>query len=438
MRVIGGRSRGRRLAAKLPRSVRPTSDRVRESIFDILGSQGGVEGLTSSTSSAGAAPSGSRRCPGAPRRPPSSTSTPTPSPRCARTSTPSASTTETVTLVRAALPGWLQVARADHAFDLALCDPPYDFDGWPAAPRRARAGLVVMESSSPIALPDAWVVARERRYGGTLVTVAHQRSRGQALVKVGLFPGSFDPFHNGHLEIVERATKLFDEVVVAALRNPQKGAAALRPRGAPGDARGGHGAHPEVRIVSMSTLIVYVARDVGATAIVRGLRAVSDFEAEMQMAQMNNHLSGVETIFIPTSPRVVLRGLQARAGGLALRRRRLGLRARARGRGAARPSTRRGDGLRGRWSTGERPLPRRRRGAAGRRGRDRVDPPPAARPDPRRQVHAAVLVGHGVARGGHLARPVGSSACPTSCARRAGSCASARSSWPSAAARPRR
>ena len=51
----------------------------------------------------------------------------------------------------------------------------------------------------------------------------------------------------------------------------------------------------------MSTLTVWVARDVGANAIIRGLRAVSDFEAEMQMAQMNNHLSGVETIFIPTS-----------------------------------------------------------------------------------------------------------------------------------------
>jgi pantetheine-phosphate adenylyltransferase len=58
---------------------------------------------------------------------------------------------------------------------------------------------------------------------------------------------------------------------------------------------------PGVRIVSVSTLLVNVARDVGASAIVRGLRAVSDFETEMQMAQMNHHLSGVETIFIPTS-----------------------------------------------------------------------------------------------------------------------------------------
>jgi 16S rRNA G966 N2-methylase RsmD len=77
------------------------------------------------------------------------------------------------TLVRAALPGWLESGAAG-SFDLALCDPPYDFEEWPVLLVALRADVVVMESAAPIVLPEAWVVARERRYGGTLVTVAHR------------------------------------------------------------------------------------------------------------------------------------------------------------------------------------------------------------------------------------------------------------------------
>ncbi len=120
-------------------------------------------------------------------------------------------------------------------------------------------------------------------------------------MRIALIPGSFDPVHNGHLEVVERAARLFDEVVVAALRNPQKSEALfdLDERREMLEASLAHLVN--VRIVSVSTLVVDVAADVGATAIVKGLRAVSDFENELQMAQMNKQLSGVETLFIPTS-----------------------------------------------------------------------------------------------------------------------------------------
>ncbi len=120
-------------------------------------------------------------------------------------------------------------------------------------------------------------------------------------MRIALIPGSFDPVHNGHLEVIERASRLFDEVVVATLRNPQKSEAlfSLEERKEMLDKSLDH--LDNVRIVSVSTLVVNVAHDVGASVIIKGLRAVSDFENELQMAQMNKELSGVETLFLPTS-----------------------------------------------------------------------------------------------------------------------------------------
>ena len=84
---------------------------------------------------------------------------------------------EPVTLVRASLPGWL-TSGAARDFDLALCDPPYDFSDWPALLDPLPAEIVVMESGAPVVLPQGWVVTKERRYGGTLVTVAHRDGTG--------------------------------------------------------------------------------------------------------------------------------------------------------------------------------------------------------------------------------------------------------------------
>ncbi|HLN41520.1 MAG TPA: pantetheine-phosphate adenylyltransferase [Acidimicrobiales bacterium] len=118
---------------------------------------------------------------------------------------------------------------------------------------------------------------------------------------VALFPGSFDPLHNGHVEVVERAGQLFDEVVVATLRNPQKAEPLFSLEEREEMLHESLENLGNVRMVAVATLVVNVARDIGATAIIRGLRAVSDFENELQMAQMNRQLSGIDTLFIPTS-----------------------------------------------------------------------------------------------------------------------------------------
>jgi pantetheine-phosphate adenylyltransferase len=120
-------------------------------------------------------------------------------------------------------------------------------------------------------------------------------------VTVVLYPGSFDPIHNGHVEIVETASRLFDRVVVAAMRNPSKGEPlfSLEDRQDLIEASLAH--LDNVEVTMFSSLVVDLARQVGAHFIVKGLRAVSDFESELQMAQMNRSISGVDTLFIPSA-----------------------------------------------------------------------------------------------------------------------------------------
>jgi pantetheine-phosphate adenylyltransferase len=117
-----------------------------------------------------------------------------------------------------------------------------------------------------------------------------------------LCPGMFDPVTNGHLDIVNRAAALFDRVVVAVVENPTKEPlfgteerVAMLEEAVAG-LRG-------VEVSSFDGLLVDYARERGVDVIVKGLRAVSDFDYELQMAQMNRHLSQIETYFVPTSPK---------------------------------------------------------------------------------------------------------------------------------------
>ena len=120
-------------------------------------------------------------------------------------------------------------------------------------------------------------------------------------MRTALFPGSFDPFHNGHLEIAEIASKLFDQVVVAPMRNTQKGEPLFSLEERIQMITDSVAYLPNVTLSSFSSLVVDLARDLGADVIVKGLRVASDAEAELQQAQMNRRVTGIETLFIPCS-----------------------------------------------------------------------------------------------------------------------------------------
>lgn len=174
MRVIGGTARGRPLRAPRTTAVRPTSDRVREAIFDVLGSLGAVEGATVCDLFAGSGALGIEALS-----------------RGAASVTFVESAPVAVSALQANLaatgfagrPG-VRVVRGDArtflagspvVFDLVLADPPYAFGEWTALLAPVRAGVVVAEHRDPIVLPDHLVEHRVYRYGSTLVTVARVR-----------------------------------------------------------------------------------------------------------------------------------------------------------------------------------------------------------------------------------------------------------------------
>jgi 16S rRNA (guanine966-N2)-methyltransferase len=174
VRVIGGEFRGRRLTGPVAPGIRPTSDRVREAVFDILFSLGGVDGLLVADLFAGTGAMGIEAL----SRGAASVTFVDQSPEAlaavranlASVGLGDAERDGDATVVRADVGSW--VATTASRYDLVLVDPPYDYQGWDSLVAQLPADLAVLESGTEIAAPLGWGIIKTRRYGGTIVSVA--------------------------------------------------------------------------------------------------------------------------------------------------------------------------------------------------------------------------------------------------------------------------
>jgi pantetheine-phosphate adenylyltransferase len=217
----------------------------------------------------------------------------------------------------------VRLGRARRSFDLILLDPPYG-EGWiEQALNGIAAGGLLRGSGWVVAeghwrdRPEAakeWIVAREARYGETAlwflrragVATGDDREgieRGGAGVRTAVYPGSFDPVHHGHIEVIRRAMKLFDHVIVAVAENVDKvpGAFSLDER--VGMLEDVVRDMPSVEVASFGGLTVAFAEQRGATCLIKGLRAVGDFDYELKQSAMNRRLApSLDTLLFIADP----------------------------------------------------------------------------------------------------------------------------------------
>lgn len=138
-----------------------------------------------------------------------------------------------------------------------------------------------------------------------------------------LYPGSFDPFHLGHLDVVSQASELFGSVVVAVMHNPDKPSGVFPTADRVKVAQLACAHIPGVTVEAFPGLAVDAAKKIGALCIVKGLRTPNDFEVEQQMAHTNFAISGVRTVYVPSDPSLsflssrYIRDIAANGGNIA-------------------------------------------------------------------------------------------------------------------------
>lgn len=300
MRIVAGTARGVRLAS-VPPGVRPTSDRVRESLFNSLGQffdGGEVLDLYAGTGALGIEAL-SRGCDHAVFVERDSRAVAAIEENLRRTNL-----RDLATVVRSDV-GRAVERLGNGRFRLIFADPPYRI-----APQQIRdvlprlggllapGGRVVVESGDVLGESTKGRRGTARRYGGTVLTIFEDFELN---MNVAVCPGSFDPVTAGHLDVIRRAAGIFDHVVIAVgenLRKKPRLTVAERTRlieKVTADL-------DNVSVEVMSGLLVDFAHEQGARVIVKGLRAVSDFESEFEQAQLNRNLAPeVETVFIMSS-----------------------------------------------------------------------------------------------------------------------------------------
>jgi len=323
MRVIAGTAKGRRLRAGRGLALRPTADKVKGALFNILESRFNLESAAVLDLFAGTGALGIEALSrGA--APVTFVEQSSAAVRLLRENVRLCGFEDRARVlamsVRRAL---AQLAREGARFDGVLADPPYErglLENTLSAVAEhglvRPGGWVIVEhhtneappSEAPPSVPGPLRLTQSRRYGKTgLALYVAEKSMSEPqynaeMIRRAVYAGSFDPITNGHLDVIRRALAIFDEVIVAVASgtsDPRKERALFSHDERVVMIREALADTPRGRTDSFGGLLVDYCDQVGARAIIRGLRAVSDFEYEFQMAMMNRHLKPhIETFFM--------------------------------------------------------------------------------------------------------------------------------------------
>ncbi len=307
VRIIAGKARGRRLFAPKGQETRPTPDRVRESLFSILAAR--VEGAAVLDLFAGTGALGLEALSRGAAR-----ATFVEKGRGAlatlQRNVAAVGLGEAEVLAVAAERAIDRLRARGSRFDLVVLDPPYALELLaPTLTALVEGDLLLPRATivcehhgrdEPPPAPPPLERAETRVFGDVALTLYEMPERIPKVTTLALYPGSFDPVTYGHTNIIERGLKVFDRLIVGVAVNVRK-TPLFTPEERVQMIRESIGPDDRIEVTTFQGLLVDYARKRNVTAILRGLRALSDFEFEFQMAHMNRRLGpNIETVFMMT------------------------------------------------------------------------------------------------------------------------------------------